>query len=154
MGVHETARRKAFKYKPKICEKCNLQKNRLDVHHIDGNSYNNKIENLMIVCSSYKRVNNIFNRPEWKNKMARTLQIKNMNGLVKRDEYGRFVPSNGNIKKFKEPMRNRGKKRTKLSIQKNSMKSQLKRNEKLLAFMFNGEWRELMQKQNMTGDRI
>jgi hypothetical protein len=105
IGIHETARRIAFKYKPEICEKCNLQKKRLEVHHIDKNSYNNNIENLMIVCSSChhiidKRVNNIFKNPNWVKNMANTLKTKNILGLVERDELGRYTGRSINMREY------------------------------------------------------
>jgi hypothetical protein len=132
----------AFDAKSKKCESCNKKNvKRMEIHHVNGNHNDNQIENLMVLCSSChhiidKRINNIFSKPEWKNKMARTLQIKNMNGLVERDEYGRFISSNDIIKSYKEPLRNKGKKHTTESKHKTSMTFQFKRTGKLLPFIF------------------
>jgi len=61
------------KYKEYKCEKCNLiewnnQKISLELHHIDGDTYNNKLENLIILCPNchsqtltYRRKKNIKN---------------------------------------------------------------------------------------------
>ena len=66
----EKYRQMAFDAKPEKCELCNKKRvKRLEVHHANGNHNDNRIENLMILCSSChhiidKRVNNIFSRPE------------------------------------------------------------------------------------------
>jgi uncharacterized protein YlaI len=95
MGIHETARRIAFKHKPQRCEICNIEAKKLDVHHKDDNVRNNNIENLMVLCSSChhkidRRINNIFSNPNSVKNMAKTLRIKNALGLVERDELGRY----------------------------------------------------------------
>lgn len=42
-------------YKKKYCEKCG-KKEKLIVHHIDGNRNNNKIKNLMTICESCHKI--------------------------------------------------------------------------------------------------
>ena len=44
--------RKAFKKYGRKCLKCGVTKGQIDVHHIDGNHKNNKINNLIVYCAS------------------------------------------------------------------------------------------------------
>ena len=33
-----------------VCEECGLQDHKMQVHHVDGNPYNNSLENLKVLC--------------------------------------------------------------------------------------------------------
>jgi HNH endonuclease len=63
-----TLRRKLFEIKPYKCEKCNNSEwlNELivlEVHHIDGNSKNNKLNNLQLLCPNcHSTTNNYKNK--------------------------------------------------------------------------------------------
>jgi DNA-directed RNA polymerase subunit RPC12/RpoP len=116
MGVHETARKIAFRHYENKCAICGKQQKRLDVHHIDGDIYNNDETNLEILCSSChhridKRVNNIFNNPNWRDNMRKSI-IKNTHKW-KRDEHGRFKNwHNDEIKPYVHAKGMLGKKHT------------------------------------------
>ena len=53
-------REKAFINFGKICKICKTENNRMDVHHIDGNRDNNKLENLVVLCHGcHQHIHNI-----------------------------------------------------------------------------------------------
>lgn len=134
MGVHETARRLVFKKRPKICEGCGTII-KLEVHHINGNAYDNRLNNLLILCSSChhkidRRVNNIL-KSKYYNRKRSIIEKLKVN-KKKRDKYGRFFTK----KPYREPLRFKGKKHKSESRQKTSMTFQLKRSEKLIPYVF------------------
>ena len=66
-----TLRKRLIKegYKENICEKCGItewmgQKITLELHHIDGNRINNKLENLAILCPNCHSLTPNHSRPK------------------------------------------------------------------------------------------